>query len=342
MTNDESFLNESNDEDIIEILALSRERKKQNTHGESSRKSRRYIDWDTLEGHNRLFKDYFATLLKITTALRILSYGVTADFMDEYIRIGETTAIKSLRYFVQSVIDIFGLVYLRKPNSEDITRLLKIGEVRGFPGMLGSIDCMHWRWKNCPTAWKGSDNDINVLERSNVFCEITSGESYHVNYYINGHNYNMGYYLADGIYPPWAIFVKLIPLPMNQKTKHFTVAQESARKDVERKFGVLQARFAIVRGPTRYFDRETLNKIMLACIIMHNMIVEDERELHPQPDIFEYEQVSESPPIPIVSRTQTPKLMNFIQSLLKIRDRVMHSQIQKDLVEHLWNAYSMS
>ncbi|XP_047314692.1 uncharacterized protein LOC124918693 [Impatiens glandulifera] len=179
--------------------------------------------------------------------------------------------------------------------------------------MLGSIDCMHWRWKNCPTAWKGmftghcheptiileavasydlwiwdaffgppgSHNDINVLERSHVFSEITSGEGYPVDYSINGHNYNMGYYLADGIYPPWATFVKSIHLPMNRKTKHFTAAQESARKDVERAFGVLQARFAIVRGPARYFDRDTLNKIMMACIIMHNMIVEDERELHP-------------------------------------------------------------
>ncbi|CAI0449403.1 unnamed protein product [Linum tenue] len=37
----------------------------------------------------------------------------------------------------------------------DFARLLHVGQQRGFPGMLGSIDCMHWEWKNCPTSWKG-------------------------------------------------------------------------------------------------------------------------------------------------------------------------------------------
>ncbi|XP_042415442.1 uncharacterized protein LOC122004655 [Zingiber officinale] len=65
--------------------------------------------------------------------MRVLAYGVGADLMDEYVRIGETTAIKSMKLFVKSVISIFGDEYLRSPNSNDIARLLAVGEKRGFP-----------------------------------------------------------------------------------------------------------------------------------------------------------------------------------------------------------------
>ena len=88
----------------------------------------------------------------MTAALRTLAYGVAADFMDEYVRIAETTAITSLKKFVAAVVAIFSEEYLRSPNNEDIARLLAHDQNHGFPGMLGSIDCMHWKWKNCPTA----------------------------------------------------------------------------------------------------------------------------------------------------------------------------------------------
>ena len=86
----------------------------------------------------------------------------------------------------------------------------------------------------------------------------------------------MSYYLADGIYPSWATFVKTIPAPPDHKRQDFASTQEAAKKDVERAFGVLQALFAIVHGPARFFHLKTLKDIVMACIILHNMIVEDE------------------------------------------------------------------
>eukprot|EP00258_Populus_trichocarpa_P029336 XP_024445355.1 uncharacterized protein LOC112324928 [Populus trichocarpa] len=65
------------------------------------------------------------------------------DLTDEYLQIGESTAIESLRAFIKAIVEVFGDWYLRVPNETDICRLLSIGEQRGFPGMLGSIDCMH-------------------------------------------------------------------------------------------------------------------------------------------------------------------------------------------------------
>ena len=92
---------------------------------------------------------------KLTAVFRMLTYGVAADATDEYVRIGESTALRSLRRFVKAVIEVFGEEYLRSPNENDIHRLLALGNERGFPGMLGSLDCMHWRCKNCPSALQG-------------------------------------------------------------------------------------------------------------------------------------------------------------------------------------------
>jgi hypothetical protein len=229
-------------------------------------------------------------LQKVTAAFKQLADGVPVDYVDEYVRMGESTAIESLRRFVRAICEVFGKEYLRAPNEDDTTRLLNIAAQRGFPGMLGSIDCMHWKWKNCPTAYHGffcghvkeptiileavastdlwiwhaffglpgSHNDINVLRRSPLFDRLVEGEAPSVNYKVNGHNYDMGYYLADGIYPNWAAFVKTIKAPANSKDKIFAAAQEAQRKDVERAFGVLQARFAIVRNPARFWDEATL------------------------------------------------------------------------------------
>jgi len=48
--------------------------------------------------------------------------------------------------------------------------------------------------------------------------------------------------------------MKTISMPQGEKQKLFSQRQESARKDVEWAFGVLQFQFAIIRGPTRFWD----------------------------------------------------------------------------------------
>jgi hypothetical protein len=132
-----------------------------------------------------------------------------------------------------------------------------------------------WIW-HAFFGMPGTNNDVNVLHRSLVFDPMTNGRMPLVNYTINGHAYNFIYYLADGIYPDWPTFVKAIRHPYEEKKVYFTQMQESYRKDIERTFGVLQARWAVLRGLAYGWDRNRLTEIITTCIIMHNMIVEDE------------------------------------------------------------------
>ena len=61
-----------------------------------------------------------SSLQKITVALRMLAYGVAADFMDKYVRIGKSTAIESLKKFVKAVVDIFSNKYLRSQTTKTL------------------------------------------------------------------------------------------------------------------------------------------------------------------------------------------------------------------------------
>jgi hypothetical protein len=199
----------------------------------------------------------FSAYQKISAAMRVLAYGVPADYTDEYLRIGVQTTTDSVRRFAKLVIRLYGDLYLRAPNEEDTKRLMEMNEKRGWPGMLGSLDCMHWTWKNCPKSWHGmycgknkdativleavasedtwiwhaffglpgTLNDINVLNRSPLFARLVSGDAPTCNYKVMNHEYSMGYYLTDGIYPEWATLVKSIKekngVPLTKKTSSF-------------------------------------------------------------------------------------------------------------------------
>ncbi|XP_062085722.1 uncharacterized protein LOC133791827 [Humulus lupulus] len=369
--------------------------------GSSTRQGRKraHIDRGHVEGHQRLFDDYFSDepvyteyqfrrrfrmcrhvflrivqalenhseyfhtrfdavgrrglspLQKCTAAMRMLAYGAPADYVDEYVRIGETTAIECLVNFVRGVNDIFGTEYLRWPNAGDIRHLLQMGEVHGFPGqftrgdhgratiMLEAVASQDlWIW-HAFFGVPGSNNDLNVLNQSPIFTDILQGQALRVEFTINGTQYNKGYYLADGIYPEWGTFVKNIPLPQGEKRKLFSRCQEAVRKDVERAFGVLQSRFAIVRGPARFWQRDVLKDIMYACIILHTIIVEDERDAYENLFDFNYDDGPADTLMVEVLHEPISDFPTMLQRNTEIRDRNIHHNLQADLVEHIWSKF---
>ena len=176
---------------------------------------------------------------------------------------------------------------------------------RGFPGIIGSIDCAKWWWKNCPTAYHGqykgkegvaavtleciaddqlwiwhlffgmpgSANDINVLESSTLSKKIANGPyPVLIEYEVAGETRYMPYWLADGIYPNWSCFVQTVSHPVTKKETQMATCQEAARKDVERAFGVLQGKWHIIARHSRFWYKRTMITTMKCCVILHNMI----------------------------------------------------------------------
>ncbi|CAL8152215.1 unnamed protein product [Prunus armeniaca] len=84
-------------------------------------------------------------------ALRMLAYGASADQVDEIARIRKSTILECLVKFCDTIETLYTRDYLLKPTPRDLRRLLQKSEARGFPNMIGGIDCMYWQWKNCPT-----------------------------------------------------------------------------------------------------------------------------------------------------------------------------------------------
>ena len=96
-----------------------------------------------------------------------------------------------------------------------------------------------------------------------------------------------------------------------------------------------------MHGPARFWDEAILNDIIKACIILYNMIIKDECDPIGVQQDNNYEQVPKSIPT-TVSRKRTTEVQNFIQSHIRIRNRETHSQLQADLVEHLWQLHGQS
>jgi hypothetical protein len=82
-------------------------------------------------------------LQKCTVVVRQLANGMAADTIDEYLKLGKSTALECLEYYCVDIIEYFRAEFLRRPTITDTQRLLAKAEETGFSSMLGSIYCIH-------------------------------------------------------------------------------------------------------------------------------------------------------------------------------------------------------
>ncbi|KAJ9539238.1 hypothetical protein OSB04_031971 [Centaurea solstitialis] len=227
---------------------------------------------------------------------------------------------------------------------------------------LGSIDCMHWNYENFPVAWQGqfkrddhpnpkiileavasqdiwiwhvffgcagAQNDLNILGlttrltllwcQSPIFDDMYNGKTPECPFEVNGVTYMHIYYLGMRCIRNGLLSANRFRILVTRNEK------KSARKDVEQAFGVLQKRWNIVVQPARGWEIARLRTIMYACIILHNMIIENKSKVICV--VSDY--------IPDAPHPQLTEVERFV-NVLEVRDKETHHNLRSDLVEHIW------
>nr|XP_043630553.1 uncharacterized protein LOC122601884 [Erigeron canadensis] len=277
------------------------------------------------EGYDARGKRSFLALQKITSAVRQLATGNAPDENDEYLCMSARTSRETLDHFCDAIIKLYGREYLRRPTQYDVARIFEAHEAKHhIPGMLGSIDCTHIEWRNCPKRLRGqyTRGDYGV---PTIMIEITASQDLDTrtapnsSFSVNGRDYKRGYHLTDGIYNKWLTLVKAYPYPTDPKEKKFKRLQEAARKDVERAFSVLKKKWKILIRPLRPMTKHKIGQYVYALCILHNMIIKrDGRAISPVHIM--------DPPVEAVYNGDVYD---------EIQDEDVHHRLRFDLTEHV-------
>jgi hypothetical protein len=250
--------------------------------------------------------------LKILGVLRVLGRGYCFDGIEELSYISAEVN----RVFFHKWCNLFGHkyfgIYCNPPETpEEIEKTMGIYDRLGFPGCIGSTDCVHIRWDRCasgerflhkgkegfPTlsyevtvdhtskiiavthGFPGTRNDRTIVRFDGFVTDIHDGVRYKDVKYkmrtIEGEEYEEtgAWLLVDGGYHKW----RCLQCPL----KHSAIPRESlwsewaetVRKDVECAFGVLKGRFRCLKLPIYYHNKETIDNMFYCCCILHNILL---------------------------------------------------------------------
>ncbi|XP_063941212.1 uncharacterized protein LOC135149424 [Daucus carota subsp. sativus] len=89
-------------------------------------------------------------------------------------------------------------------------------------------------------------------------------------------------------------------------------------------------------GPSRFWNKHVLHDIMTACIIMHNMIIEDDRDVS---GTFSDSTQASIPNVEMVE-DENVRFQDFLSRHKQIKDKEAHIALRNALIDHLWEEYT--
>jgi Plant transposon protein len=203
-------------------------------------------------------------------------------------------------------------------------------------------------------GYSGNLNDLNILDTSSTMERVFRGEfPPRFTFLANNVAFKTAYFLANGIYPAWALFIKMIRNAMSPKVKRYASAQDSVRKVVERAFAALVARWHILKQPCRLASRDEMANVMKACILFNNMIVEACRDNYDS-GIYEAAEsaadAAEVGSFTFVWQDRSSLELGAAEHVqawsskvaaryAEFTSRNAHASLMTNLVAHIWNRY---
>ena len=239
--------------------------------------------WFPQKRHHICGRELPPVFLKLMGCLRMLGKGCSWDLLYELSGVSAEVHRTWTHKFLDKFCKELYSVYVHGPrNSEELDSVTGLYAAAGFPGCVGSTDCVHIRWDLCPSLWfssykNGKHSYASIayemtVDHSKRFQACTIGHygttsdktivkfDGFVNQVRYGDLYTNAefklqtaerkwikekglYLLVDGGYHKWRVMQCPMKHTNEEDETRWSEFAESVRKDVECSFGILQKRY---------------------------------------------------------------------------------------------------
>lgn len=254
--------------------------------------------------------------------LRLLGRGLTLDDIEDLSCIPSSTVWLCFHQFISKFSEVMRPLHIKLPVGNELKEVMDCYNRMGFPGVIGSVDSTHLKWKRCPVEltnlnsskeggpvlrWQcvvtharkiisisgpyyGVSNDIIISRFDDFLQKLSAREIYDdvvYNVFVDNiiqQQYKGVHLLCDGGYNKESYLIDPVAFRTNKSEVYWSEWLESIRKDVECTFGILKCRFRILDHSFELQSKEDIDYVFVTCCILHNMLLSMDGL-----DVFEWE-----------------------------------------------------